>query len=496
MYRATDRCWVCDGKCRPVGGDGPKNAKVMCVGERPGETENKLGIPFVGPAGKEYNETYLRRAGLDRETDVYTTNTVKCYAAGNRTPNEREIRGCAGHHLPLELERVEPRLVVLMGATACKLVDPAVQLELEHGIPREGSVFGWEGIVVPMYHPAAGLHDSGQMIPMLEDWERLGRYLAGDRSWQERAGQQRTEDYQLLETETEVLLALSRYGRKGKLKVAFDTERHGDRLWSVQWCAEPGVAYMVQVEEAGGVVARVTRKLNGDQTSAFDAFRQWACTNRGRIIGVLHNAPQDLDWLEKHGVYIDEFRDTMQEAYHLGNLPQGLKALGYRLLGIEMESYEDVVVPESREALLGWLDDAWQVAIQEFREYITKPYKKPKRDKGTGVVVTGREEIKASDFEKAVTRIIHHAHRNEGYDVWRKVEELEERFEAEMGWVKHEKGEPPEQGIGNVRLERAVQYACRDADVTYRVADELEKIRRKMTEGGGPWDVDVEDMDK
>jgi len=105
-----------------VFGEGPVPARVMLVGEQPGDYEDVSGRPFVGPAGKLLN-TALNRAGIDRAA-VYLTNAVKHFkweSLGKRRlhkkPSRREIEACR-FWLISELELVKPRLVVCMGATA------------------------------------------------------------------------------------------------------------------------------------------------------------------------------------------------------------------------------------------------------------------------------------------------------------------------------------------------------------------------------------------
>ncbi|HET9200660.1 MAG TPA: UdgX family uracil-DNA binding protein [Dehalococcoidia bacterium] len=107
-----------------VFGEGPKRAKVMMVGEQPGDYEDRVGQPFVGPAGKLLDRA-LEDAGIDR-SKVYVTNVVKHFkwtAKGKKrihsTPNMREIRACRPW-LDSEINLVEPDVLVALGATAAK----------------------------------------------------------------------------------------------------------------------------------------------------------------------------------------------------------------------------------------------------------------------------------------------------------------------------------------------------------------------------------------
>jgi uracil-DNA glycosylase family 4 len=168
-------CPVCPRQFKPVLGRGPCPARYLAIGERPGLQEMKQGIPFVGPSGQEWNQTYLPLAGLSR-VEVFVTNTVKCFAKGDRTPNAKEISGCAPYWLPGELQRVQPETVFLMGSVAASLI-PGLKLETDRGRPREAELFGWKGFVVPLFHPAIGLHETRWMSVLIDDWERLKPWI-------------------------------------------------------------------------------------------------------------------------------------------------------------------------------------------------------------------------------------------------------------------------------------------------------------------------------
>ena len=109
-----------------VFGEGPQNARVMLVGEQPGDQEDVQGKPFVGPAGRMLDKA-LEDVGLDR-VKVYVTNAVKHFKyelRGKRrlhqSPSQREILAC-NRWLQGELRAIEPKLIVAMGATAARAV--------------------------------------------------------------------------------------------------------------------------------------------------------------------------------------------------------------------------------------------------------------------------------------------------------------------------------------------------------------------------------------
>ena len=150
------RCPNCTGEFKPVRGCGPSPSEICVIGERPGKQENNYGKPFVGDTGQELDSTYLPLAGLERR-DLYVTNAVKCYSAGNTKPTEEQVKHCAGAWLPGELDRCSPELLILLGATACSLV-PKIRLDHDHGIPvfvspeDSALIGGWSGWVFHVFH--------------------------------------------------------------------------------------------------------------------------------------------------------------------------------------------------------------------------------------------------------------------------------------------------------------------------------------------------------
>ena len=142
MHEASDcrRCHLWEPATQTVFGEGPAHAKVLFVGEQPGDQEDVIGRPFVGPAGQIMDRA-MEEAGLDRRT-VYITNAVKHFKfepRGKRrihkTPETPEIRACR-FWLDVELVRLQPKLVVAMGGTAARaLLGRAVTITRERGRP-------------------------------------------------------------------------------------------------------------------------------------------------------------------------------------------------------------------------------------------------------------------------------------------------------------------------------------------------------------------------
>ena len=138
---AADHCMACHlykKATQTVFGEGPKSARIMLVGEQPGDYEDVAGKPFVGPAGRIMDRA-LGDAGIDRK-EVYVTNAVKHFKwepRGRRRlhkkPNSREIAACRPW-LEAEIRLVRPRLVVAMGATAAQTIfGPSFRVTRERG---------------------------------------------------------------------------------------------------------------------------------------------------------------------------------------------------------------------------------------------------------------------------------------------------------------------------------------------------------------------------
>jgi probable DNA metabolism protein len=156
---SLDQCRRCDlwqYATQAVGGEGPKRARIMLVGEQPGDQEDLAGHPFVGPAGKLLDRV-CEAAGVERGT-LYVTNAVKHFKwepRGKRrlhkTPAQREIEAC-NYWLDKELAQVRPTVIVALGTTALKAVLGASKVTLKDTL---GQPLRHEGRwVVTIYHPS------------------------------------------------------------------------------------------------------------------------------------------------------------------------------------------------------------------------------------------------------------------------------------------------------------------------------------------------------
>ena len=142
-------CALCRSRTNVVFGDGDRNAKILFIGEAPGEQEDLSGIPFVGAAGRLLTDL-LTSVGMAREK-VYIANILKCRPPGNRDPEPAEQEACLPY-LREQTALLRPRIIVCVGRiAACKLIDPGFKIMRQHGewIERRGV------LMTAVLHPSA-----------------------------------------------------------------------------------------------------------------------------------------------------------------------------------------------------------------------------------------------------------------------------------------------------------------------------------------------------
>jgi len=165
------RCRLHSGRNQLVFADGNPDADIMFVGEGPGADEDEQGLPFVGRAGQLLNNM-ITAMGIGRE-DVYIANVVKCRPPGNRTPEKDEAEICGGF-LMRQIEAVDPKIVVALGATAAKYL-----LNTQDSMANlRGKIYDVAGTpLVVTYHPAYLLRDPRQKKEAWADLQMVMRYL-------------------------------------------------------------------------------------------------------------------------------------------------------------------------------------------------------------------------------------------------------------------------------------------------------------------------------
>ena len=164
---ACEKCRLCQTRTNVVPGEGNPDAALMFIGEGPGRDEDLQGRPFVGRSG-ELLTRMIRGIGLERE-QVYICNVVKCRPPQNRTPEPDEAAACL-NYLRAQVGLVRPRVVVLLGKTACRYT-----LQQEISVTREhGTWFERKGVwFMPTYHPSALLRDPAKKRDSWDDFQKI-----------------------------------------------------------------------------------------------------------------------------------------------------------------------------------------------------------------------------------------------------------------------------------------------------------------------------------
>jgi uracil-DNA glycosylase family protein len=185
LREAAKVCHGCDlwrNATQTVFGEGPEDAELMFVGEQPGDQEDTLGRPFVGPAGRIFDQA-LEQVGIDR-SHVYVTNAVKHFkwqARGKRRihqkPNAAELAACRPW-LDAELAVVEPRVLVCLGATAAQaLLGRAFRVTKQRSTPIDSPL---AEVVIATIHPSAILRAEdrdAEYAAFVADLERVAALL-------------------------------------------------------------------------------------------------------------------------------------------------------------------------------------------------------------------------------------------------------------------------------------------------------------------------------
>ncbi len=169
--RICDKCPLGKTKTNTVFGCGNQSARLMFVGEAPGEQEDKEGIPFVGAAGKLLDK-YLDAVGILRD-EVYIANILKCRPPHNRDPLPEEGDACIGF-LREQVKLIRPEIIVCLGRiSAMRLIKPDFKITREHGVIVKKGAFAMTAV----YHPAALLRDPSKKEDMYRDMKKIKAYL-------------------------------------------------------------------------------------------------------------------------------------------------------------------------------------------------------------------------------------------------------------------------------------------------------------------------------
>lgn len=166
------KCGLCETRTNVVFGVGNRNADVMFIGEGPGENEDLKGEPFVGRGGQLLDKM-LAAVDLDRHTNIFIANIVKCRPPKNRDPEAKEQDACLPW-LRNQVALVRPKIIVCLGRVAAmKLIKPDMKITKEHGefYERNGV------LMMATLHPAALLRNPNNKPAAFEDFLKLRKKL-------------------------------------------------------------------------------------------------------------------------------------------------------------------------------------------------------------------------------------------------------------------------------------------------------------------------------
>ena len=179
VYKQASVCVKCplaETRNSVVFGSGNSDADLMFVGEAPGAEEDRQGLPFVGRAGNFLTEL-LEGVGMRRD-DVFIANVLKCRPPDNRDPQPEEIDSCRPW-LEEQVRLIEPRVIGTLGNFATKLLTGSpTGITKVRGTAQHRTLGGRPVLLLPLFHPAAGLRTPRVAEQLREDFRLIPDLLA------------------------------------------------------------------------------------------------------------------------------------------------------------------------------------------------------------------------------------------------------------------------------------------------------------------------------
>jgi len=400
------------------------NPEVMVIAEAPGIEEDKVGRPLIGSSGQEARH-HLNINGISSH-GVWLTNVCMCHPPDNRDPYPVEIANCTKAHLIPLIKSMKPKWIITMGRISTQWLLGPVNMELTHGIPRTINFHGLDVVIIPTYHPAAGLHSPENMILFQCDMQIAGDVIRGKiqphppvDEWEGRERYRIDPPASILSSHPPI--------------IAVDTEWARGNPFCLSFSVAPGEAWVVR----------------GDQRAALTALN--AALNYGDTTTVIQNALYDLPVLAQMGIFPRKVADTMVMAYLLQNEPQGLKPLAFRHCGMEMSSYSEMVAPATKGMAIEYLNRVVEIEwpdpdpVLEWKDGSPK-VRQPQNIRKKALKIL--KDVEGKDADPA--------------ERWKTIDEGKEIVEALLG--------PMQEGeLCDIELDAAIRYSARDADATLRI---------------------------
>lgn len=469
---APGPCSTCSNK-RPVISE-PRPCSIAVIGSEPGTREDESGLPFVGETGKELRQTYLPLLGVP-EGDIYLTNIRKCKSSKELT--DADCASCSGHWLPWEFSRVQPSVVIACGSEAARVFG-ITDLVMNHGFPQWGSLTGffgtiWQGPVIPVYHPAAGLHSSDFMIQIRDGFHRAAAFIRGESAMP--IDRYPNPDYALIETPSQLDSYLDTH--RDSARGAADTETTPYRgPYCLSFALAPGTGRVIMARDESLL------RLLSEFIRSRDANFGWR----------LHNGLYDIPYLRRMGIEFPAWKDTMIRSYHQADQPKGLKEAAWRHCGMRMTTFEDLVYPHWRAAWIQYLtavsgSGSYPVILRGTLEEILElsisgktKIEKPKKPNAKSLQSLAKKlektpkpgAVPAPDA-RATTILSGLIEGDDAIDFDARWNSLDLRMFRE---AVRRVGEPPVKSIELVPVREMVAYACADADATLRLDPVIEAM--------------------
>jgi len=416
-----------------VNGVGPRPCSICFVGSTPGYYEDKTGIPFTGPTGQEVNR-YLDGTNLPLREDIFLTNLYREYGGKDYTYTKADFERDEPSLLT-ELEEVCPELIVTLGAEATRYFLGDVELDSVHALPWQVGT----RVIIPLFHPAAGLYSPDIQGYVSYGFGEVARYLRGETH----ARALYDDPHEGTETYRECLVP-GDVDIDPTLPLCIDTEGWPGRVWSIQYSQRPGVGSLIRAGSRD-VLARFGHLLR---------------TLRPRL--VFHSALHDLAIMRELGLPLDlDFDDTMIMSYLLQVEPRGLKPLCVRHCGMQMQSFDEIMDGASHRLAVDYLVSLHDIEAADWEERNFEAFC-VELDKGRRL--TKVPQTTKTPLHKAVLRCLR-SPRARG--LWEdQLEDIQVAGYSRLGPI-------PLATLDHVPQATAIHYGCRDADGTGRLRPEL-----------------------
>ncbi|KYK32025.1 MAG: DNA polymerase [Thermoplasmatales archaeon SG8-52-3] len=170
-----DRCSLHKTKNNYVFGEGSLNSKIMFIGEAPGKNEDIYGKPFVGRAGKIFDDC-LVSIGLDRN-DIYISNILKCRPPKNRNPLKKEIKSCS-EYIDKQIDIIKPNLIIPLGRISISYIFNKFKFPFQKINRIHGKIYSKNNLkIIPIYHPAAVIYNNKLKEILFEDFKIIEKFI-------------------------------------------------------------------------------------------------------------------------------------------------------------------------------------------------------------------------------------------------------------------------------------------------------------------------------